>query len=157
MDTEERRRRRRRRDSTCGIHAQFMFVLQKIQESCKRRRKTEEDRLHRTQRLNGQLDLGWFVRWSKTRIVGSKLCCGHFTLWLCMRKVRSSERKVQDRKHTHLKRNLFFQRRGIWIDSAKEPKSNGRKDGREEQTKKDKAENRNLVDLPRIHTWGRRL
>jgi hypothetical protein len=56
MDTEERRRRRR--DSTCGIHAQFTFVLQKIQESCKRRRKTEEDRLHRTQRLNGQLDLG---------------------------------------------------------------------------------------------------
>ncbi len=61
-EDEHRRRRRRRRDSTCGIHAQFMFVLQKIQESCKRRRKTEEDRLHRTQRLNGQLDLGRFVR-----------------------------------------------------------------------------------------------
>ncbi len=57
-EDEHRRRRRRRRDSTCGIHAQFSFVLQKIQESCNRRRKTEEDNLHRTQRLNGQLDLG---------------------------------------------------------------------------------------------------
>jgi hypothetical protein len=54
-----------------------------------------------------------------------------------MRKVRSSERKVQDRKDTHLKRNLFFQRRGIWIDSANEPKA---MEGKSKQKEKRKTE-----------------
>jgi hypothetical protein len=58
-----------------------------------------------------------------------------------MQKMRSSERKVQDRKHTHLKKNLFFQRRGIWIDSAKEPKAmEGKTEGKSKQKEKRKTE-----------------
>jgi hypothetical protein len=51
------------------------------------------------------------------------------------------EESSRQKTHTHLKRNLFFQRRGIWIDSAKEPKAmEGKTEGKSKQKEKQKTE-----------------
>jgi hypothetical protein len=77
--------------------------------------------------------------------------CRFYSLAVYAKGAELIEESSRQKTHAHLKRNLFFQRRGIWIDSAKEPKAMEGKTEGKEQTKR-KAENRNLVDLPRIHT-----